>query len=119
MGAAQGQGKILHLKAQVALDENGDLIGKNDMRKQVQKVFENIQKVLHHVGGEMKDIFSISHYVTNMDAFAKVGDLRKAFFQEPYPISTTIEVRRLFHPDWLVEVSAIAEIPEERFLSPD
>jgi len=63
----------------------------------------------------MQDIVSLTHYVTDIDAFMMTGDIRRQFFVEPYPVTTTVQVVRLYHPDLLVEMTAIAEIPHDRF----
>jgi 2-iminobutanoate/2-iminopropanoate deaminase len=53
--------------------------------------------------------------VTDIEAFMGTGDVRRHFFREPYPVTTTVQVVRLYHPDLLVEITAIAEIPRDRF----
>lgn len=118
MVAVQGSGRILHLKGQVALDGAGKIVGPGDMRLQVRQVLENIQAVLASAGGRMADILSLTHYATDIDWFMAAGDIRKEFFQPPYPVTTTVEVRRLYHPDLVIEITAIAEIPLDRFRQP-
>lgn len=118
MGVLQGDGQIVHLKGQVALDQQGQLIGRGDMAAQVRKTLENIQAVLKHVGGDMSDIFSLTQYVTEIDAFMAAGPVRTEFFAPPYPVTTTVEVSRLYDPALLVEITAIAEIPQNRFIRP-
>ncbi len=118
MVAAQGDGQIVHLKGQVALDRDGRLIGKGDMRAQVRKVLENIAAVLASLGGKMGDVISLTHYTTDIDGFMKTGDIRTAFFADPYPVTTTVQVARLYDPDVLIEITAIAEIPRDRFRPP-
>jgi enamine deaminase RidA (YjgF/YER057c/UK114 family) len=46
------------------------------------------------------------------------GDIRREFFVAPFPVTTTIEVARLYDRALLVEISAIAEIPRSRFKHP-
>jgi len=46
------------------------------------------------------------------------ADVRKEFFAEPYPVTTTVEVARLYDPALLVEITAVAEVPRERFRMP-
>ena len=116
--AVQGDGRIVHLKGQVALDRHGRLIGAGDVRAQLQQVLENICTALASVGGEMSNILSLTNYVTDMDAFLAAGDIRRAFFAPPYPVTTTVEVARLYDRALLVEISAIAEIPAGRFRRP-
>jgi 2-iminobutanoate/2-iminopropanoate deaminase len=111
----QGAGQIVHLKGQVALDKDGHIVGTNDMRMQLRKVLENIHAVLASVGGTMADIMSLTHYATDIEQFMAAGDIRKEFFAEPFPVTTTVEITRLYHPDLLIEITAVAEIPHERF----
>ena len=118
MAVVQGNGRIVHLKGQVALDREGRLVGKDDMRAQLRKTLENIEAVLKSVGGEMGDVFSLTHFTTDIGAFMKTGDIRMGFFSEPYPVTTTVQVARLYDPEILIEITAIAEIPSERFRLP-
>ncbi len=118
MAVAQGDGQIVYLKGQVALDRDGRLVGKGDMRAQVRKVLENIAAVLASLGGNMSDVVSLTHYTTDIDGFMQTGDIRTAFFADPYPVTTTVQVARLYDPDVLIEITAIAEIPRDRFRPP-
>jgi len=116
--AIQGNGTVVHVKGQVALDRAGRVVGAGDMRAQLRQVLENIRTALASIGGEMGDILSMTNYVTDMDAFLAAGDIRREFLQAPYPVTTTVEVMRLYDHALLVEISAIAEIPAGRFARP-
>ena len=118
MAVIQGTGQVVHLKGQVSLDVDGHVVAKGDMRGQTRKTLENIRAVLAALGGRMEDVLSLTHYVTDIDAFMTTGDIRKEVFQEPYPVTTTVQVVRLYHPDLLVEITAIAGIPRDRFQVP-
>ncbi len=118
MGAIQGEGQVVYLKGQVALDKNGQVVGRDDMRAQTRKTLENIQGVLARVGGKMADVVSLTHYVTDIEAFMKTGDVRREFFTEPFPVTTTVQVVRLYRTELLVEITAMAEIPRDRFTRP-
>ncbi|HEX2115353.1 MAG TPA: RidA family protein [Alphaproteobacteria bacterium] len=118
MAALQGDGQVVHLKGQVSLDRDGGVVGPGDMRAQTRKVLENIRAVLGSVGGEMRDIISLTHYVTDIKRFMETGDIRGEFFSAPYPVTTTIQVAALYNPDLLVEITAVAEIPRARFKRP-
>ena len=118
MGVIQGDGQIVHLKGQVALDMDGDIVGHGDMRIQTRQVLENIKTVLSHVGGKMGDIYSLHHYVTDIDAFMTTGDIRMEYFEAPFPVTTTLQIVRLYDPALMVEITASAEIPNERFKRP-
>lgn len=111
-------GQLVHLKGQVSLDRAGRVFGRGDMRLQVRKTLENIKAVLASLGGEMSDIVSLTQYATDIEQFMAAGEVRGEFFAEPYPVTTTVQVVRLYHPDLLIEITAIAEIPRSRFRDP-
>ena len=114
----QGAGKIIHLKGQVSLDKEGEIVGEGDIDAQVENALENIKTILSEFGGRMEDVYSLTHHVTNIEEFMKTGHIRARFFKPPYPVTTTVEVVRLYHPDLLVEITGSAEIPLERFVEP-
>ena len=118
MAAIQGEGQIVHLKGQVALDHRGQVVGAGDMRAQVRQVLENIRAVLASMGGRMSDALSLVHYATDIEQFMATGDICGEFFAAPFPVTTTVEVKRLYRPDLLIEITALAEIPHERFSRP-
>jgi 2-iminobutanoate/2-iminopropanoate deaminase len=119
MAVIQGEGQIVHLKGQVSLDARGQIVGANDMRVQVRKVLENIRDVLASMGGQMGDIVSLINYATDIVQFMGAGDVRKDFFAAPFPVTTTVQIERLYHPDLMIEIAAIAEIPRDRFHRPE
>ena len=119
MAVIQGDGRIVHLKGQVALDRDGQPVGAGDMRAQVRQTLDNIRDVLAALGGQLRDVISLVHYATDIDAFMQAGDIRKTYFAAPYPVTTTVQVERLYHPDLLIEIAAIAEIPLARFRRPE
>jgi 2-iminobutanoate/2-iminopropanoate deaminase len=102
----------------VSLDRRGQVVGQNDIRAQVRKVLENVRDVLAAMGGQMTDVLSVVHYATDIDAFMSTGDIRKEFFAAPYPVTTTVQVERLYRPELMIEIAAIAEIPRSRFRRP-
>ena len=118
MGVLQGNGQIVHLKGQVALDRDGNIVGAGDIRAQTTQVLDNMQTVLVGLGGTTADLFSLIQYVTDIETYMTVGDIRMQYFAEPYPVTTTVQVVRLYHPDLLVEITGVAEIPKDRIKRP-
>ncbi|MEM9471676.1 MAG: RidA family protein [Pseudomonadota bacterium] len=118
MMVMQGSGQVVHLKGQVSLDAVGTILGPGDMRIQVRQVFTNIETALAAVGGKMSDVISLVHYTTDIQAFMQTGDIRQEFFAEPYPVTTTVEVAALYDPDLVIEITAVAEVPKDRYRAP-
>ena len=119
LAVVQGPGKIVHLKGQVSLDEDGKVVGEGDIEAQVEKVLENIRTVLSGFGGRMEDIYTLTHHVTNIEEFMTTGHIRTRYFNPPYPVTTTVEVSRLYNSALMVEITGSAEIPLDRFRKPE
>ena len=118
MAVVQGDGRVVHLKGQVALDRDGRIVGRGNMQAQVRQTLENMRAVLGHFGGTLADVVSLTHHVTDIEAFMAAGAVRQRFFTAPFPVTTTVEVSRLYDPDLMVEITAVAEIPRDRFRHP-
>ena len=101
--------KTLYISGQIPLDTDMQVVGKNDMAAQTEQVYGNLKRVLEEAGGKMENIVMLNIYVTDLDAFDKeTRAIRKKYFGNYYPAVTAVEVRRLYHPDYLIEVEAIA-----------
>ena len=67
----------------------------------------------------MADVLMLNQFTTDIEAFMRCGDIRKAFFDAPFPVTTTLEVSSLYDPKLLIEINGTAEIPVERFVMPE
>lgn len=113
-----GPGHTVYLKGQVALDPDNEVVGVGDMKTQVLQVLRNVASILKPMGGAMRDIISLQQFTTDIQAFMQCGDIRAAFFEAPFPVTTTLEVSSFYDPRLLVEITCIVEIPKERFALP-
>jgi 2-iminobutanoate/2-iminopropanoate deaminase len=105
-----GTGKMIFLAGQLARDGNGNLVGKGDMRAQIQQVGENIKAGLEAAGATLADLVKTNTFVTDYEEYAKHGDMRLKYFGPATPTSTTVEISRLADPDAMIEIEAIAVI---------
>lgn len=119
IGLVAGKGQQVLLGGQVAWDERRHVVGVGDMRAQARQTFQNIQACLAAVGGEMDDVVSIVTYVTTLDGLRDIHDVRTEFFTPPYPVSTLVKVAALVEPELLIEVTATAIVPEDRYRAPE
>jgi reactive intermediate/imine deaminase len=104
----------LYISGQIPLDRDMQVKGKGDMAAQTELVYENLKSVLESAGGTMESIVMMNIYVTDLDAFDReTRDIRKKYFGNYYPAVTAVEVRRLYNPDYLIEIEAIAKLGEE------
>ena len=112
--AWQPEGRVLHISGHVSQDAAGHTVGKGDMAAQTRQVLENIRDVLASVGGTMDDIAKVTVFVTDVAEIAKIHEVRAEFFRKPYHASTLVHVAQLIDPDWLIEIEAVAVIPQQR-----
>ncbi|HUC12502.1 MAG TPA: RidA family protein [Stellaceae bacterium] len=105
-----GTGKMIFVAGQLARDAQGNLVGKGDMRAQIQQVGENIRTCLEAAGATLADIVKTNTYVTDYVEFSKHGDMRMRYFGPATPTSTTVEISRLADPDAMIEIEAIAAV---------
>ena len=119
MGVIQPDGITVYLTGQVAWDANEEIIGIGDVEIQARQCFENIKLLLAEVGGALSDVVTITTYFTDRTQLQQIQNVRTEYFEEANaPVSTSIMVAGLGHPDFLVELTPIAVIPQTRFISP-
>jgi 2-iminobutanoate/2-iminopropanoate deaminase len=80
------------------------------MYAQAVCVHDNIKSILEAHGATMSDVIKISTFVTDMSQLASIRGLRTTYFSAPYPASTLVAVSALVHPDWLIEMEAVAVV---------
>ena len=101
-------GKQVYVAGQTSVDGDGNLVGKGEIEIQARQVFQNLRRCLEAAGTDFDHVVKLNIYSTDLDAHREViTRLRREYFREPVA-STTVQVSRLVHPDWLVEVEAIA-----------
>lgn len=105
-----GGTRLLILAGQVALDHDGRLVGRDDMRAQTEQVFTIIAALLADRGATFADIVNIRTYLTDMDRLREYGEVRATHLDGARPTSTTVAVTRLFRPGALLEVDITAVV---------
>jgi enamine deaminase RidA (YjgF/YER057c/UK114 family) len=105
-------GRTLYVAGQVALDEDGQLIGGDDAAAQARQVLVNLQKVIESAGGTMADVARTTLYLTRLGDRGPVGTVRAEFFPSPPPANTLLVVASLAQPHFLVEIDAIVALRE-------
>ena len=112
--AAVTAGKIVFISGQVALDKSGTVVGDNDFRAQVQQVFENLKAAVEASGGDFSDVIKLNTYVLDFSHLQEFREVRDKYInvKDP-PASTAVQVSRLFRPEFLVEIEAVAVVEKK------
>jgi enamine deaminase RidA (YjgF/YER057c/UK114 family) len=84
------------------------------MGAQIRQVGENLKAALAAAGATLDDLVRTTTYVTDIEEFFRHIEVRHEYLGRALPTSTTVEVRRLAHPDFMVEIEAFAALPADR-----
>ena len=102
-------GRTFYIAGQLALDQNGKLVGPGDFRAQVKQVFENLKIRLEEVGAAFKDVVKLNYYLTDASDLQALRETRDSYVNtESPPASTLVVVKQLVREEFLVEIEAIA-----------
>jgi 2-aminomuconate deaminase len=84
-----------------------------DVREQTRAVLENIRTLLRDVGAGLGDLVQVTTYLVSMNDFGGYNAVWAEYFDESGPTRTTVAVHQLPHPHLLLEIQAVAYVPEE------
>ena len=106
--------RIIFIAGQTALDREGELIGKSDFATQVDQVFRNLSAALQSVGCTASNLVKLTVFLRDMGHLPIYREARNRFFATATPPAapavTLVEVSKLYGPDFLVEIEAIAAV---------
>ncbi|WP_375772166.1 RidA family protein [Archangium gephyra] len=108
-------GRTIYISGQVALDATGNIVGVGDFRAQTEQVFANLSGALSAVGANFEHVVKLTIFVTHLEpeTLSVLREVRDRHIDAAHgPASSLVEVTRLFRPELLVEVEAIAVIPD-------
>ena len=109
--AFSGTGKMVMVSGQVSEDQQGNIVGKNNMEAQTHQIFKNIQMALEVAGGNLRHLVKLNTYLKDISQIGIVRKVREQYVNTGQPpTSTTVQVV-LDDPDLLIEIEAWAIIP--------
>lgn len=109
-GVEAPSGRTVYVSGQVAFDAEGKVIGEGDIKAQTETVLEHVKTVVEEAGGGMEDIVKVTVFITNMGLYDQIHEVRRRYFEEPFPASSMVEVSALIDPRLLIEIEAVAVI---------
>lgn len=105
------KGTLVFISGMTARMADGQIAGLGDIEVQTRQVCENVKAAVEEAGGTMDDIVRVDVYVRNMENFDTIHKVRQQYFKAPAPASTMVEVCKFTSPDYLIEMNAIAVLP--------
>ncbi len=105
-------GKLVFISGQIAYGRDGQVVGVGDPEAQAVQVMENLGANLRAVGASFADVAKVTIFVRDMAHRARIAPIRERYFRGTNPASTLVGVTALAHPDLLLEIEAIAVVPD-------
>lgn len=106
-------GDTLYISGQAGYGNDGKMV-EGGFRAQGEQAFANLKRALESGGSDLDHVLKVTIFVTGMDNFQDVVDLRRAHFSEPYPADSILQVSALYVPDAMFEIEAVAVVPESK-----
>jgi enamine deaminase RidA (YjgF/YER057c/UK114 family) len=107
-------GRLIFIAGQTALDRNGGLVGKDDFAAQADQVFRNLNLALASAGGDAAHLVKLTVFLRDIGNLSAYREARDRFFATVAPPAapavTLVEVSKLYGPDFLIEIEAVAAI---------
>ena len=90
------------------------MVGRNDFAAQAEQVFHNLSIALQASRCTAANLVKLTVFLTDMDNLARYREARNRFFASATPPAapavTLVEVSKLYGPDFLIEIEAIAAV---------
>ncbi|HYA29185.1 MAG TPA: RidA family protein [Acidobacteriota bacterium] len=107
-------GTVVHIAGQAPFDDQGQVVGKGNFVAQFTQVMKNLKTAIEAVGGRPNQYAVLTIYITNLDAYwnnkKPLGGAYREVFGKFFPAITLVEVKRLYNPDCMIEVSGVAVV---------
>ncbi|MCF7554992.1 RidA family protein [Pseudomonas petrae] len=104
--------RTLYVSGQSSVDADGNILHPGDMGAQLEKSVDNLERVLAEGGATLANVVSVTYYTTDIEQFFAAMEKITTRLAEAgcKPTSTLLEVKRLYHPDILFEVTSVAAV---------
>jgi enamine deaminase RidA (YjgF/YER057c/UK114 family) len=109
----EARGKLVFISGMTSRRADGTIAGVGDIEVQTRQVCEKLKAAVEAAGGAMDDIVRVDVYVRNMEHFDQIHKVRREYFKAPAPASTMVEICKMTSPDYLIEINAIAVVPDK------
>jgi len=103
-------GNLVFVAGTTAANENGEVVGKDNVYQQAIFIYKKIERALQEAGASMQNVVRIRTFITDMKRSSEVLKAQGEIFSEIRPAATIVETTALINPDLLLEIEADAVI---------
>jgi len=106
-------GDKIFVSGTVATDENGNIIGNDDIYLQTKFILQKIEKTLNQAGASINDVVRIRMFVVDINKWEEIGKAHSEIFNNIRPAATMVEISKLINEQCLIEIEADAVIQQQ------
>jgi 2-iminobutanoate/2-iminopropanoate deaminase len=106
-------GDLLFLQGFTSQNQQGELVGRGDMRAQTEQTFANMATTLDEAGGSFADLVQTQVTLTDYHSYPEYNEVFNRHVREPFPTRTTFQ-GGLGGPGLLIEIESIAALGGSR-----
>jgi enamine deaminase RidA (YjgF/YER057c/UK114 family) len=107
--------KTFYVGGQNSVDAAGMIVGKGDIKAQTEQVLMNVQTAVAAGGAKLEHVVKWNVFIVQGQSLLPGFEaFQRAWGERPNPPTVTgVFVAGLAHPDFLVEIDAIAVVPQD------
>lgn len=106
-----GGGRMVFVSGLTARQADGGVAAAGDPAGQTREILRSLQRILAAAGASLDHVVRIVTYLVDIDHHPAVHAVRREFFGDEPPASTSVQVVRLYDERQLVEIEATAVLP--------
>lgn len=111
--AVVARGATVFLRGQVGQNiDTAESVGIGDAAAQAEQAMANIAILLEEAGAKLEHVCKVTIYLTDPRYREAVYRVVGRWLRGVHPVSTGLVVSALARPEWLVEIEAVAVIPD-------
>jgi enamine deaminase RidA (YjgF/YER057c/UK114 family) len=108
-----GNHKTIYIGGQNSINEKGELVGKGNLKEQTEQALSNIEKILETAEAKLENVVKFGIFlIQGQNPQAGFQAFQQKWKSKNAPAITVVFVASLGNPEWLVEIEAIAVVPE-------
>ncbi len=106
-------GDLIFISGQAGYAHDGQIVD-GGFRAQGEQAFSNLKRALEAGDSNLDNVVKVTIFLTDMNNFGEIVELRRKYFSEPYPADSIVEVSGLYTPEAMIEIEAVALVTGAR-----
>lgn len=102
-------GNTIKIFGTVNVDKQSPFLSRDNMKNQLDAIYRDLEKTLHHFGCTFDDVVLENIYTTDMETFLQHANNRTRYYKSKSPAGSWMEVKKLTQPESVIEIELEAE----------